>query len=344
MRFLIKHVGNLGDMIFLVPPLLSTLKTKFPGCRITFVTAWGFKDKRGRWGKRNQDGFCIAAMLRDPRVDELVHWDDTRSSLTGDICVEENRHLPTWNTQDWQHAKESGRYDGVFELDFGLTMNDNPVQKVYEAAGLSNETYSNYDLHFSPSDLEAARSAMRHAPRPRIVLLEGLAGSTTRGWDPAKTKILFSRIRETYGVPPFWFGSAFIPEHDGRPLNLRENIACLKYCDAGIGVLSGPLHMAAAVALPTITLYCDQPLHRATPAFFLNRYITDLRRHHRTILGPNIEPHTMLKSPVAPTCLTPAENAAQNYVSWYAPGRQSTKACLATITVDEVMRVLKDIL
>lgn len=333
----------MGDMVFFIPPVLATLKRRYPGCHITFVTAWGFKDKQGRWGKRDQDGFCIHLMMTNPLVDELVHWHDTACSIGRDICVEEGRRFQTWNQAYFNSQKTSGNYDGVYELDFGISPTANPIAVMYQAVGLASEDFSHYQLQFTDEDLRIAREVMHMAPRPRIVFLEGLAGSTTRGWDSEKTDSLAHRIKKIYGIAPLRFGADAIPEYAGRPLTLRQNIATLLHCDVGIGVLSGPLHMAAAVGLPTVTLYCDQPLHRAAPAFFLNRYISDGRKKHRTVLGPSPQHLALLKSPLPPDVLTAAEVEKQKYKDWVEPGRQATKSCLAVITVDEVMRVVSEI-
>lgn len=343
-RFLVRHVGNMGDMVFLVPPALATLKRLHPDCHITFVTAWGFKDKRGRWGKRGSDGYCIALMLTNPHVDQLIHWHDSKTALSGDICQEEGRRIPTWSRQYYEEKKKSGGYDGVFELDFGLKIDDNPITAMYERLGLPNETYAKTEIYLTEKDRAVAAAVMADAPRPRIVLLESIESETTRGWDPEKIPVLEEAINKTYGVRPLWFGSRHIPFFEGCPLSLRENIALLTLCDVGIGVMSGPTHFAAAVGLPTLTLYCDQPLHRAAPAYFLNQYIADPARRHRTLLGPSPAHLTLLKSPEPPAELTPAEKVSQHYRGWQHPGRQSTKSCLAVITVDEVMAVLADML
>lgn len=336
-KFLIRHLGNMGDMIFFIPPVLATLKKHYPDCRITFVTAWGFKDKKGKWGLRNQGGFSIHLIMTNPHVDQLVHYHDTKLSLDSKICQEDGQSFSTWNKKYYEQQKKSGEYDQVFELDFGLKIDDNPIKRMYEAIGLPQETNYDYKIHFTNHDLEVARAIIDDAPRPRIVLLEGLAGTTTRSWDPGKVPALEQAITEKYRVNPIWFGSQYIPEYQGRPLTLRENIATLTLCDTAIGVMSGPLHFAAAAGLPTLTLYCDHPVHRAAPAYFL-------RGKHRTLLGPTSQPMQLLKSDKPAAALTPAEISQQNFTSWNQPGKQSTKTCLSVITVDEIMLVLKEML
>lgn len=352
-KFLIRHLGNMGDMLFFVPPVLETLKKNYPDCRITFVTAWGFKEmkrtfptyrKKAHWGHRNQSGFCIALMMHNPHVDELVHWHDTEVSLEGDICIEEGKHFPTWSKKYYEQQKLSGVYDEVYELDFGIGHHDNPMDRMYEAVGMPGETFSNYKIYLSDQDKEVAENVMADYPTPRIVLLEGLEGVTTRGWDPDKVSELEIAIEKAYGVKPIWFGGKYLPEYEGRTLSLRENIATLMHCDAAIGVLSGPMHFAAAVGCPTICLYADHYIHRAAPAYFLNEYLSNPAKHHRTLLGPtNYHNMKLLKDDTTFVNLTPAEIASQGYTGWQTPGRQATKSALSVLTVDEVMAVLADV-
>ena len=354
-RFLIKHVGNMGDMTFFIPPVLETLKRRYPDCHITYVTAWGFKEevrpfglpwlpRKTRWGKRNQSGFCISLAMTNPHIDELVHWHDTKTSLFKDICIEDGRAFVTWSRAYYEEQKKSGAYDAVYELDLGINMTDDPLKKIYESMGLSDETNTHYKLYFTDADKEVARQVIDAFPSPRIVLLEGIEGTTTRGWDPNKIPLLERAIKKEYGVSPIWFGGKYERYFEGRPLTLRENIATLLYCDVGIGVLSGPLHFAAAAGLPTITLYGDHPIHRAAPSYFLNPYVQDEHKKHRTILAPTGPELKLLKDDAPFVSQTPQEAATQGYTSWQSPGRQSTKSCLAVITADEVMTVLKDTL
>ncbi|MBI4022162.1 MAG: hypothetical protein HY372_02300 [Candidatus Andersenbacteria bacterium] len=343
-RFLLRHLGNMGDLVFFIPPVLAGLKKNYPGCHITFVTAWGFKDRRGRWGALNSHGYSIHLLITNPHIDSLIHWHDTKTSLAARICRQDGRRFPTWSARYYQQQKNSGNFDAAFELDFGLSVNDNPVQRMLETVGLPIDTEPTYRLYFTDEDVAIAKAVIDGAPRPRIVLLEGLAGRSTRGWDPGKIPVLIKAITARYGAPPLWFGGQYIPDYRGRPLTLRQNIAILQHCDVGVGVLSGPLHFAAAAGLPTITLYGAQPIHRAAPAYFLNDALTDPRSRHRTLLGPTGPTLHFLKSSAPDENLTPAELRQQKFTVWTSPGKQSTKSCVAAITVDEIMLILQDML
>lgn len=341
LKILVKHVGNMGDFVFFIPPVLETLKKKYPDSHITLVTAWGFKDKKGRWGKRNQSGFCIHLAMTDPHIDQLIHYHDTLTDLESTTCKEDGRSFPTWSQKYYEDQKQ--QFDEVYELDFGIKPDDNPIQRMYQALNMPNEIFSNYKIYLTDEDKAIANATIKDADHPRIVLLESLAGETTRSWDPQKAKELEQAIKHKYGVPPIWFGGRYTPDYQGKPLTLRQNIAQLTYFDVGIGVLSGPLHFAAAVGLPTLTLYADQPIERGAPAYFLNSYISDPLKHHRTLLGPSDTPMQSLK-PTKPTSLTPNELRKQHFHDWNRPGNQSTKSGLAAITVDEVMSVLQEMI
>lgn len=351
-RFLVKHVGNMGDLVFIVPPVLEALKQKYPSSHITLVTAWGFKEVRRRlpffikedyWGHRNQSGFCIALMMTNPYVDQLIHFHTSRTALDGSLCTEDGKAIPTWSEGYYRDQKNSGAYDGIFELDFGIDVQDNPIKKAFAVCGMSGEQYSNYKLYFTKEDLRVAKAVMRDTPRPRIVLLEGIESTTTRGWDPNKVAALEQTVKKTYGTDPIWFGAKHIPKYQGKPLTLRQNIATLKFCDVAIGVLSGPMHFAAAVGLPTICLYGDHPIHRAAPAYFLNEYISDPAKQHRTIIGPTRYDDLRTLKDISVN-LTEVEQKKQGYINWMNPGDQAKKSCLAAITVEEVHRVLTDML
>ena len=353
-RFLIRHLGNMGDMVFFIPPILETLKKKYPNCHITFVTTWGFKEKTyslfpyprvtEKWGNRNQSGFCIALMRENKNVDSLIHWHDTALSLDGSICQENGRRIPTWNKSYYEKQKKEGGYTNVFELDFGIGWEENPMQALYAYMGMPEEDYSNYTLDISEEDKEIAKALTDKWESPRIMLLEGLEGKTTRGWDPGKIKELENAIEKKYGVRPRWFGGRHAPYYKGKQLSITQNIATLAFCDVGIGVLSGPIHFAGAMRLPTITLYGDQPLHRAAPAYFLNPYIKNPKKLHRTILGASPSTISFLKHDKPSANLTPKEKKTQGNTSWQNPGRQSTKSALSVITTEEIMRVMEDIL
>jgi hypothetical protein len=337
-RILVRHLGNMGDHLFLISPLLAQLKKKYPQSHITLLTTWGYKDYRGRWGMRNQGGHNIALMMHNPHHDQLVHWHDQRLSLHGHICQEEGRRFPTWSRAYYEKSKE--KFDKVIEADFGLRTNDHPLQRIYAAAKLPPSSYGWYEVFLSPKDRSVGAELAATWPRPRILFLEGLAGKTMRGWDSRKVIPLTYAIRQLYGVVPRWFGSAHAPRYHGRPITLRENIAYAAHADIAIGVMSGPLHFVAGVQVPTITLYGGQPLWRAAPSYYLNPHLSEQRRHHVTILGPTCDEPCFLKRDFPCKRMLPALQARCGFRSWAEPGMQNQKSCVAMIPVSQVVKIL----
>lgn len=338
---LLKHVGNMGDHLFLVGALLEGLARAWPKAHVTLVTAWGYKDRHGRWGKRNQDGYCIALMKENPHIDDLVHWSDADRSLDARICVEEGRAFPTWDREAFEHAKDDA--DVVAELEFGLGVEDNPLERFAAAVGLEGLHLGPYPLYLTPSDVAVGRAVAASIPRPRVALLEGLGGRTMRGWDPAKTTALAARLQRR-GVSVLWWGAQYMPILRGRTLTLRENIAFLRTCDLAIGVLGAPLHFAAAAGVQTLCLYGAQSYRRAAPGFAFNASLADPAFHHVTIFGPTCDAPCLLKRELPCKNLLGDERTDTGFRSWQDPGRQSDKSCIAVIPVETVLAAATDAL
>lgn len=348
-RLLLKHVGNMGDHLFLVGALLEGIARASPSTAVTLVTAWGYKDRRGRWGKRNQDGFCIALMKENPHVHTLVHWSDLGCSLAARICVEEGRAFPTWDRAHFDDVKRE--YDAVAELEFGLEIEEDPLERLGTVVGLEHLALGPYPFYGTPNDWAAGRAVAERYPRPRVALLEGLQGTSMRGWDPHNVHMLEERFRTTLKIQPFWWGAQFTPLLRGRKLTLRENIAFLGNCDLAIGVLGAPLHFAAAAGTPTICLFGGQPYARAAPGHSFNRVpassaeagrvggnptVGDPTRHHITVFGPTCDEPCFLKRNIPCKNLHGEDRVTTGFESWQRPGRQSDKSCVAAIPVETV--------
>lgn len=331
-RILLKHVGNLGDHIFLVGALLEGLAVTWPEAEITLVAAWGYKNQQERWGKRNQDGYCIAAMKENPHIDHLVHWSDDACSLDGRICVEEGMRFPTWNRAHFESVRPT--YDLAAELEFGLTAEENPLERIAAAVGLPYRSLAPYPFYGSSADREIGSAVASNFPRPRVALLEGLNGTTMRGWDPGKVSVLTRQFRD-HDITPIWWGASFTPLFHGRKLTLRENIAFLAQCDLAIGVLGAPMHFAASAGVQTICLYGAQSYARAAPGFFLNRALPESGRHI-TLFGPTCDEPCLLKRDFPCKNLTGESRATTGFRHWRAPGRQQDKSCVATIPAETV--------
>lgn len=323
----------MGDHLFLVGALLEGIARMWPEAEVTLVSTWGYKDANGRWGKRNQDGYCIAVMKENPHIDHLVHWSDDDCALDGSMCVEEGARLPTWNRAHFERVQSA--YDVVAELEFGLGIEENPLERITAAIGLPHLGIGPYPFYGSAQDDKVGRQTADRFPHPRVVFLEGLNGTTMRGWDPSKAAVLAEHF-ERAGISPLWWGASFTPLYRGQRLTLRENISFLGQCDLAIGVLGAPMHFATAVGTQTICLYGGQAYARAAPGFFVNPSIADRSRHHLTIFGPTCDEPCILKRELPCKNLHGEARMTTGFRSWQLPGRQHDKSCLATIDVDTV--------
>lgn len=341
-RVLLKHVGNLGDHLFLVGALLEGLARVWPEAEISLVAAWGYKDHHGRWGKRDQDGYAIALMKENPHVDHLIHWSDLSRSLDAKICVEEGRAFPTWDRAHFDAVARD--YDVVAELEFGLEIEENPLERIAAAAGLPRLAIGPYPLYATADDQAVGRAIADRFPRPRVVFLEGVDGTSMRGWDPAKAQILEERLMQTIAVRPIWWGAQFPSLYRGRKLTLRENISFLGNCDLAIGVMGAPMHFAASAGVQTLCLYGAQPYRRAAPGFFFNPTIPDQVRQHVTIFGPTCDEPCFLKRAVPCKNLRGEDRITTGFQRWQQPGRQADKSCVSAIPVQTVFAATQNIL
>ncbi len=341
-RVLLKHIGNLGDHLFLVGSLLEGIARVWPQVDVTLATAWGYRDRHGRWGKRNQDGYCISLMKENPHVDHLVHWSDMERSPDARICVEEGTAFPTWDRAQWDN--ERGNYDNVAELKVGLGIEENPLERMAALVGLDALRLGPYPFYGTSEDRRIGRATAERYPRPRVVFLEGLNGRTMRSWDPEKARILEDRFSSELGIRPIWWGAQYTPLFHGQRLTLRENIALLGSCDLAIGVLGAPLHFAAAAGIQTICLYGAQPYRRAAPGYAFNASMTDPSRHHITIFGPTCDEPCFLKRAIPCKNLHGEERVMTGFENWQRPGRQHDKSCVAVIPVEAVFAAAREAL
>lgn len=341
-RVLLKHVGNMGDHFFLVGGLLEGMARAWPTAEVTLVAAWGYKDAHGRWGKRNQDGYCISLMKENPHIHRLVHWSDGLSSLDARVCLEEGQRFPTWSRGVFNQERRA--YDRVTELEFGLGCEDNPLERMAAAVGLPHVSLGPYPFYGTTEDWAVGAAVASRYPHPRVALLEGLSSVTMRGWDPTKSCLLEKRLAAALGTTPIWWGAPFTPLYRGRRLTLRENIAFLGHCDLALGVLGAPLHFAAAAGTQTICLYGAQSYARAAPGFSWNATMRDAARHHVTIFGPTCDAPCLLKRELPCKNLVGDARLNTGFEDWRNPGRQPDKSCVAVIPVETVLAAALDAL
>jgi len=338
MRILIKHVGALGDSIFFLPPIIHTYRKKYPQAQITLLIAWGPRDKEGCFHSRGFDGFTLNLMMTNPEIDELAHYSDRKQSLRKEICIEEGVRFATWNKTILEKKKKE--YDLFFEADLGVPHIDDPLQFLYKKYHLKSD-FTNYKIYTTQSDKLIVDQIIKNYSCPRILICEGIEAETMRGWSREQTEELIKKIKKELGVSPVWFGSKNILDYFGKKINIRQSAEFASRFDIAIGVLSATMHICAGVGVQTITLYGGMPKKRGAPEYFLNKYIKDQNKRHVTIMAPECDTHCFLKKENGPCVLSPNNSLWQ---SWQKPGNQKIKNCLVKISVEDVFRILKNIL
>lgn len=207
--------------------------------------------------------------------------------------------------------------------------------KILEAEGLINpDVIKPEQLHLTVAELEQAQKLFNHVRRPLVFLCPD-AGMTIKRWSEVKFitlgKSLLSRWGGTVVVPVGSdakqvesIASGIGGEVQILPRGkLRDLAAALACADLVVGADTGPIRIAAAVNVPTITLF--------GPSW-----------HGRYGQGA---PHVNLQG--YPQC---AERNISNFTEqrcWYGgvcPLDQGWDSCLDGISVDEVLSVVEGFL
>lgn len=174
-----------------------------------------------------------------------------------------------------------------------------------------------------------ARASLTHLPRP-LVFLCPEAGMNIKAWPPERFVALGRCLQEVCGAGLVVVGLGDTTAQVAAKLNvhhltgdLRNLAAALAYGDLTIAADTGPVHIAAAVGTPTLTLF--------GPAW-AGRY-------------GQAPPHVNLQGyPACPERI-PANFTKQ--ACWYAgacPLGLGFETCLETLSVEEVLREAKTLL
>ncbi|MCL5030739.1 MAG: hypothetical protein M1480_17140 [Bacteroidetes bacterium] len=364
MKILLKHVGGIGDFVFFVPPLIESLKKKYPHSSIDVLTTcsirrkmkiglscrWPFiKRKHLRiWGEPESSGsgYCIDLIITNPFVDKVINFHSSKKDLDGNFLKGygyESHNIQTWNKNYLNKVLKKNIYDKFLDIDsVAINRFCNPLRILFGKLGEHDAYYSNYKIYTSQYDKNKIDKIIRNFPRPRILLCEGIDSLAMRAWTNEKVASLSLMIQKKYSVNPIWFGKNNIPVVDGKPLTIREHAEFARRCDVAIGNANGPLHLAASVGVPTILLLSLLSFERVAPEYHLNPYITNYRSCHMTIHAPECDKHCGLK-PEEP-CDQFGSNDDKSWISSDNPGQQSTKSCAAAIGVETVFDTLVSVL
>ncbi|MCP4571350.1 MAG: glycosyltransferase family 9 protein [bacterium] len=127
---------------------------------------------------------------------------------------------------------------------------------------------------------EREREAVEHcrsewgAPGRRIVGLQTTSGASAPNWEPARWAELARLLTKDPRLQVMITDMAPPPVVDGlegvlyplRGLGIRPTMVRLAALDVLVATSTGPLHMAAALGVPTVSLYC--PLPSSEPALW----------------------------------------------------------------------------
>ncbi|MCL5029021.1 MAG: hypothetical protein M1480_08385 [Bacteroidetes bacterium] len=363
MRVLIKHVGGIGDFIFFVPPIVESLKNKYPlasvdvlttcsinrTVKIKLISKWPFVGRRyvRIWGEpqSSRSGYCVDLIVANPFVDNVINFHSNKVDLDGRFlstyCYD--RCIKTWNLKYLNKVVSKNIYDKFLDIDsVQLNRFSNPLRILFSKLGEGDIYYSNYKTYTTEGDKRKIDGIIKKYPQPRILFCEGVDSLAMRSWTSEKVAALTQMIKEKYSVDPIWFGKRDIPIIDGRPLTLREHAEFARRCDVAIGNANGPFHLAASVGVTTILLLSLLSVERVAPEYHLNPYINNSNLLHVTVHALECDKHCDLK-PKEP-CDQFGSIIEQGWNSSDDPGRQSTKSCGAAIRVETVYETLVKVL
>lgn len=292
-RILIILNGAIGDVVRALP-LLGRIRRGFPSAHI----AWAVEPKSAPIleGHPWLDQTILYDRRRAPWsfAPFLKHIRDVRFELAIDL----QRHLKSGiisivsgardrigfsaeNTKELNHIFSTRRIEPQPEMRLKLLQ----YQAFGDALGLPPVPIE-FGLSASPAEHEGARNLLKIAPAPRLGVILGSSWSS-RIYFP---KSLAAVIRGVSGrIGPNGDGPALFPILLGGPdetqlasdvmrelgsiealnlagkTSLRDLIAILPECDAAFGPDSGPMHIAAAVGCPIVSLWGATSPKRSAP-------------------------------------------------------------------------------
>ena len=249
-RILVVRLGAMGDIIHALPAVAS-LKTGFPGSRLTWVV-------EPKW----------APLLADnPFIDQIVLL--RRDTLAG--LLESWRSLRAERYRfavDFQGLIKSALVASAAHADRIFGFHQTQLRERAAALFYSNRTVSrsahvvdrNLDLAAAAGAATLLRTFPLPAGRPEgalppgdFVLASPLAGWRAKQWPVEYYQALAARLQGQLGIPLVLDG----PPGSGLDhcSGLPGLIHATRRAVAVVGVDSGPLHLAAALGKPGVAIY-----------------------------------------------------------------------------------------
>lgn len=301
-RILIILNGAIGDVVRALP-LLGRIRRGFPNAHI----AWAIEPKSAPildghpWldqtilYDRRHAPWSFAPFLkrvRDGRFDLAIDLQrHLKSGIISMVSGAQDRiGFSAQNTKELNHLFSTRRIEPQPEMRLKLMQ----YQAFGDALGLPLMPIE-FGLSASPAECERARNLLKDAPRPRLAVILGsswpsriyfpksiaavIRGACDRnnvnGDGPALFPVLLGGLDETGLASDVMreLGSIEALNLAGKT-SLRDLIAIFPECDAAFGPDSGPMHIAAAVGCPIVSLWGATSPKRSAPWGFDDFAIT----------------------------------------------------------------------
>ncbi len=296
MRILIVKLSAVGDVVHTLPAL-AALRSAHPGAHIAWAVHPGPANllqghpqldevmvlPRRPWGPKSPPRRELMALLRaegrrwDVAVDfqgltksGLVAWLSgarRRIGFAGAASREINRVFMT--------ERVACREQQVIRMNLELAA---PLGAATGEARAVLHTTESDDAHI------AAWAAAEGVSGRGFVVLDPFAGWKTKLWETPKWVTVARRAQGELGLRPLVFYgpgerdhalalAGAMREHNSDPVvapntTLREYVALLRaHAGAMVGADTGPMHLAAALGIPTVALFGPSDSRRNSPVF-----------------------------------------------------------------------------
>lgn len=276
LRLLVSRTDRLGDVVLSLP-LLGLLRARWPQAEIVFLTreyarpiaeASAHVDRVVVWPEHGAaTGAARAALLRDTHADVLLHLFPRREVAAAGRDAGLARRIGT--ARRWYHwltcnerVNVSRKRSVLHEAQLNLLVS----APLLDRSGLSLAELVPFTDLSRAANLSAAWAA-RIDPQRCTVLIQPLTGGTVPAWplehwaalagalDPGRFQIFATGSHaEGLALRP-WLASLQSPVENATGQSLGELLSFTRAADCFVGASTGPLHIAAALGVPTIGLY-----------------------------------------------------------------------------------------
>jgi heptosyltransferase-1 len=249
-RILVVRLGAMGDIIHALPAVAS-LKHSYPGSRLTWVV-------EPKWAPLVEDNPFIDRIVllrRDTVAGLLESWRALRAERY-DFAVDFQGLIKS------ALVASAARPDRIFGF-HRTQLRERAAALFYSDRTLSRAAHvveRNLDLAAAAGAVTPLRTFPLPAGRPEgalppgdFVLASPLAGWRGKQWPIEHYQALAARLRSELGIPLVLDG----PPGSGLEhcSSLSGLIHATRRAAAVVGVDSGPLHLAAALAKPGVAIY-----------------------------------------------------------------------------------------